>query len=107
MPKRIRYRKKSFGRILSAWLGIRHTSKKYILLYFLVLIILIFLFPSIMRFLTEFKKNYGRGYGYVPRDFERSERLGEAKNPLPFQPKGAWQYGENTEKKKERREPYH
>jgi len=107
MPKRIRHHKKSFGRRLSAWLGIRHTSKKYYLVYFLALIALIFLFPMIMKFFTDFKRNYGKGYGYVPRDFERSEKLREAKKPIPFQPKGAWQYDESAEEKKEKLESYH
>ncbi len=110
MPKRIRHHKESFGRRLSAWLGIRHTSKKYYLIYFLALIALIILFPLIMKILTSFKENYGKGYGYVPRDFERSEKLREAKKPIPFQPKGAWQYDENAEekkKKKDRLEPYY
>lgn len=102
MPIRFRKRKKPFKRRLSAWLGIRHTSKKYYLIYFLALIALIFLFPVIMKVFTEFKKNYGKGYGYVPRDFERSEKLREAKKPIPFQPKGAWQYGGSAEEKKER-----
>ncbi len=102
MPKRIRHRKKSFGRRLSAWLGIHHTSKKYYLIYFLALLISIILFPLIMKILTSFKENYGKGYGYVPRDFERSEKLREAKKPIPFQPKGAWQYGGSAEEKKER-----
>lgn len=100
MPKRIRYRKKSFGRGLSTWLGIRHTSTKYALLYFLALIILILLFPLIMKLLTDFKRNYGKGYGYVPRDFEREEKLRQAKKPIPFQPKGAWQYDEENAKER-------
>ena len=43
--------------------------------FFLVLIILIFLFLMIMKFFADFKKNYGRGYGYVPRDFERDKSM--------------------------------
>jgi hypothetical protein len=107
MPKHFRKRKKPFKRRLYAWLGIHHTSRKYYLIYFLALIALIFLFPVIMKVFTDFKKYYGQGYGYVPRDFERSEKLRAAKKPIPFQPKGAWQYGERDEEKKERLEPYH
>ena len=109
MPKRIHHHMKSFGRRLSAWLGLHHTSRRYALLYFLALIILIFLFPVIMRLLTDFKKNYGKGYGYVPRDFERAEKLREAKKPIPLTPEGTWQYEESAEEKgkKEKLDPYH
>lgn len=94
---RIRHHKKSFVRRLSAWLGIRHTSKKYTFLYFLVLIILMILIPFFVKFFSHFKEHYGKGYGYVPRDSERAEKLREKKKPIPFQPKGAWQYGESDE----------
>ena len=53
-----------------------------------------------MKILTSFKENYGKGYGYVPRDFERSEKLREEKKPIPFKPKGVWKYGESAEEKK-------
>ena len=97
MPKRIRHRKKSLGRRSSAWLGIRHTSKKYYLLYFLMLIVFIFLFPVIMKFFTGFRENYGKGYGYVPRDTERADKLRKEEKPIPFQPKKIWHYGESAE----------
>ncbi len=100
MPKHISHHKKSFGRRLSAWLGIRHTSKTYYLIYFLAIIALIILFPMIMKFFTGFKENYGKGYGYVPRDFERSERLIKEKKPIPFQPNEALQYDKSFKEKK-------
>lgn len=88
--------KKSIRRRLSAWLGLRHTTKKYYLIYFLALIVLIVLFPLMVNFFKGFRENYGKGYGYVPRDFQRADKLRKEKKPIPFQPKGAWQYDEST-----------
>jgi len=110
MATHMRIRKKSIKRRLLGWLGISHTSKKYYLIYFLTLIVLIILFPLIMKMLASFKENYGKGYGYVPRDLERSEKLTREEKPIPFQPRGAWQYekdpGEN-DKKPAKFEPYY
>ncbi len=111
MARHMRKRKKSFRRRLLAWLGISHTSKKYYLIYFLALLVSIILFPLIMKILASFKENYGKGYGYVPRDLERSEKLTREEKPIPFQPRGAWQYekepGENDKKEKGQLDPYH
>lgn len=111
MVRRMRMRKKSFKRRLLGWLGISHTSKKYYLVYFLALIALIILLPLIMKMLVSFKENYGKGYGYVPRDLERSEKLTREGKAIPFQPRGAWQYekepGENDKKRKSKLDPYH
>ena len=87
-------RKKSFKRRLLAWLGISHTSKKYYLIYFLGLIALIILFPLIMKILTGFKENYGKGSGYAPRDLERIEKLTRDGNAIPLQPEKTWRYSE-------------
>lgn len=104
-------RKKPFKRRLLAWLGISHTPKKYYLIYFLTLIALIILFPLIMKILASIKENYGKGYGYVPRDLERSEKLTREGKAIPFQPRGAWQYEkeaeENDKKQKSKLDPYY
>ncbi len=87
-------RKKSVKRRLLAWLGIRHTSKKYYFIYFLALIALIILFPLIMKTLTGIKENYGKGYGYVPRDLERVEKLKREGKAIPLLPAKRWQHKE-------------
>ena len=111
MVRHMRMRKKSFKRRLLAWLGISHTSKKYYLIYFLALLVSIILFPLIMKILVSVKENYGKGYGYVPRDLERSEKLTREEKPIPFLPRGAWQYekepGENDKKQKSKLDLYH
>ncbi|KHE92942.1 MAG: hypothetical protein K8F52_17450 [Candidatus Scalindua rubra] len=86
MAKHMRVRKKSFKRRMLAWLGISHTSKQYFLIYFLALAILILLFPLIMKTINGLKKYYGKGYGYVPRDFERVEKLTKEGRAIPLQP---------------------
>ena len=104
----IRKRKKSFNRRLLAWLGVSHTSKKYYLIYFLAIIVLILLFPFILKFFTGFKENYGKGYGYVPRDLERIEKLTREGKTIPFQPKRTWkkETSETKDKKKSILNPY-
>ncbi len=104
-----RIRRKSFKRRLLGWLGISHTSKKYYLVYFLALIVLILLFPLIMKFFIGFKENYGKGYGYVPRDLERVEKLTHEGKNVPLQPKGGWQDEEEPGAKNRKRsilDPY-
>lgn len=103
----IRKRKKSFNRRLLAWLGVSHTSMKYYLIYFLAIITLILLFPFILKFFTGFKENYGKGYGYVPRDLERIEKLTREGKAIPFQPSG-WKHEKEPEedKKKSILNPY-
>jgi len=92
MARRVRMRKKPFKRRLLAWLGISHTSKSYYLIYFMALIALIILFPLIMKVLTSFIANYGKDYGYVPRDEERFEKLTRERKAIPSQPKKTWRY---------------
>ncbi len=99
-----RMHKKSLKRKLLNWLGISHTSKKYYLIYFLSLLALAILFPFIMKIITNFKENYGKGYGYVPRDIERMDKLTREKKPIPFQPRGGWQYEKVEEKDKNKSE---
>lgn len=91
--------KKPARRRLLAGLGVSHTSKKYYIIYFFTLVIIFILFPFVLKFLTNFKKNYGKGYGFVPRDFERAERLRIQEKPIPFQPKEVWQYNEEPGEK--------
>ncbi len=90
-------------------MGVSHTSMRYYFIYFLAIIALILLFPFIMKFFTGFKENYGKGYGYVPRDLERIEKLTREGKAIPFQPTGKRQReGEQREndKKKSVLNPY-
>jgi len=110
MSIRFSRRKKPLRRKISAWLGMHRASKNYYLIYFLALIVLILLFPLIMKTINGIKKYYGTGYGYVPRDTERSEKLRKEGKSIPFQPNERWQQKEEpgvNDKKESILDPYH